>query len=267
VASGAYGSPAVLLRSGIGDPDELKHLGIAVTVPLPGVGRNLHDHPSVRLRFQGTPRLEAAMSAFAEQTWMPEEQTIAKIRSRRYPADERGFDLHCYPVGGPDNESPTGWHWYFPVACMTPRSRGAVTLRSADPTVEPRIEHCYILDPEDHDRAVLAEGIRIARELTNQADLRALLGEELGPGPAVRSQRDLAEWIDGAVEHYYHPVGTCAMGPEADPQAVTDARGRIRGLDNAFVADCSIMPVIPRANTNIPAVVVGERIAGWLLEH
>jgi choline dehydrogenase len=245
----------------------LKQLGIAVTVPLPGVGRNLHDHPSVRLSFQGTRRLEAAMTAFADRTWMPEEQTIAKLRSRHYPAHERGFDLHLYPVGGPDIESATGWRWYFPVACMTPRSRGTVTLRSTDPTEEPRIEHRYISDPEGYDRAILAEGIRIARELAEQSGLSELLGEELAPGRGLKSERDLAEWIGGAIEHYYHPVGTCAMGIEDDPYAVTDARGRIQGLDNAFVADCSIMPVIPRANTNIPAVVVGERIAGWLLEN
>ena len=76
----------------------------------------------------------------------------------------------------------------------------------------------------------------------------------------------MEEWIDGAIEHYYHPVGTCAMGRVDDPLAVTDPKGRVHGLENVFVADCSIMPVIPRANTNLPAVVVGERIAGWLLD-
>ena len=265
VAGGTYGSPAILLRSGIGDPGELREIGIEPTVPLPGVGRNLHDHPSVRLMFRGTPRLEAAMTAFAEQRWMPEEQTIAKIRSGLYPQSARGFDLHLYPVGGPDSESETGWHWSFPVACMTPRSRGAVTLRSPDPEREPRIEHRYLSDPEGHDRAVLREGLRIARRLAAQPALRDLLGAELSPGPAIQDDAALEEWIEGAIEHYYHPVGTCAMGPADDPLAVTDARGRVHGLENVFVADCSIMPVIPRANTNLPAVVVGERIAGWLL--
>jgi choline dehydrogenase len=98
-----------------------------------------------------------------------------------------------------------------------------------------------------------------------QPELRDLLGTELNPGPAIHDDAALEEWIESAIEHYYHPVGTCAMGPDGDPNAVTDARGRVRGLENVFVADCSIMPVIPRANTNIPAVVVGERIASWLL--
>lgn len=266
IAGGAYGSPAVLLRSGIGDPEELRGIGIKPTVSLSGVGRNLHDHPSVRLIFAGTPRLEAAMTAFAAGHWMPEEQTIAKLRSNRYPVSESGFDLHVYPVGGPDSDAASGWHWSFPVACMTPRSRGSVTLRSTDPLREPRIDHGYISDPEGHDRSVLAEGIRIGRELAAHPALRDLLGAELSPGSAVHGDAALEEWIDGAVEHYYHPVGTCAMGSESDPVAVTDARGRVHGLDNVYVADCAIVPVIPRANTNVPAVVIGERIAGWLLD-
>jgi choline dehydrogenase len=265
IAGGTYGSPAILLRSGIGDPDELHEAGVEPAIPMSGVGRNLHDHPSVRLRFAGTSRLEEAMSAFARERWMPEEQTIAKIRSRLYPRLARGFDLHLYPVGGPDSESEAGWHWWFPVACMTPRSRGAVTLRSPDAGREPRIEHRYCSDPEGHDRAVLREGVRTARTLAAQPALRDLLGAEVSPGPTIQDDSALEEWIEGAVEHYYHPVGTCAMGPVDDPLAVTDARGRVHGLDNVFVADCSIMPVIPRANTNLPAVVVGERIAGWLL--
>jgi choline dehydrogenase len=266
VAAGTYGSPAILLRSGIGDPAELGEIGIEPAIPLPGVGRNLHDHPSVRLIYRGTPRLEAAMTTFAEQHWMPEEQTIAKIRSGLYPQSAGGFDLHLYPVGGPDSESKTGWHWSFPVACMTPRSRGAVTLRSPDPEREPRIEHHYLSDPEGHDRAVLREGLRVARTLAAQPQLRDLLGAEMNPGPSIQDDSALAVWIDGAIEHYYHPVGTCAMGTADDSLPVTDAKGRVHGLDNVFVADCSIMPVIPRANTNLPAVVVGERIAGWLLE-
>lgn len=266
VAGGAYGSPAVLLRSGIGDPGEVRAIGIAPVVPRPGVGRNLHDHPSVRLIFAGTPDLEATMTAFAARQWTPEEQTIAKVRSRHYPAREPGFDLHLYPVGGTDTESASGWHWWFPVACMTPRSRGAVTLRSADPNQEPRIEHRYLSDPEGHDREVLRDGLRIARELTAQLPLREWLGDETAPGPAIADEEDVLGWIDANIEHYYHPVGTCKMGPAADPAAVTDARGRIHGLENAYVADCSIIPVIPRANTNIPAVVIGARIAGWLLE-
>jgi choline dehydrogenase len=267
VAGGTYGSPAILLRSGIGDPEELRALGIPPQIPLRGVGRNLHDHPAVSLDYAGTPEAVARMTAFRESVWMPEEQTIAKIRTPRYPGSERGFDLHLYPVGGPDSDMPSGWHWFLPVACMTPRSRGALTLRSADPLIAPRIDHGYLNDPDGHDRATLVEGVRIARDVASHVPLRELLGEEVGPGSGVRDDAAIAAWIDSAVGHYYHPVGTCRMGRDDDPLAVTDARGRIHGLQNASVADCSIVPVIPRANTNMPAIAIGERIARWLLEE
>ncbi|MFT4036593.1 MAG: GMC family oxidoreductase N-terminal domain-containing protein [Thermomicrobiales bacterium] len=266
IAGGTYGSPAVLLRSGIGDPAELRELGIAPVHELPGVGRNLHDHPAVEVAFSGSQDLIDAMTAFAETQWMPEEQSIAKIRSSLYPEDEAGFDLHIYPVGGPSAARESGWRWVFPIACMTPQSRGELTLRSADPAESPRLEHRYLSDAAGHDRAVLIDGVRKARAIAAQAPLSGLLGSETAPGPAAQSDEEIGAWIDSAVFHYYHPVGTCAMGVASDPMAVTDARGKVHGLENVFVADCSIIPVVPRANTNIPAVVIGERIAGWLLQ-
>lgn len=262
VAGGTYGSPAVLLRSGVGDPAALRSIGIAPVHNLPGVGQNLHDHSAVQMSWAGTPELVAQMQAFAADSWMPEEQSIAKIRSDIYPSDEAGFDLHIYPVGGPTAD---GWRWDFPIACMTPQSRGEVTLRSADPTVAPRLQHRYLSDEAGHDRQVLIEGVKKAREIASQSPLRELLGEETLPGIGSQSDDEIAGWVESSVFHYYHPVGTCAMGPEGEPMAVTNARGKVHGLENVFVADCSIIPVIPRANTNIPAVVIGERIAGWLL--
>jgi len=262
ISGGTYGSPAVLLRSGVGDPASLRELGITPVIDLPGVGRNLHDHPAVQLSWEGTPELVARMQAFAADSWMPEEQTIAKIRSSHYPDDQPGFDLHIYPVGGP---AADGWRWDFPVGCMTPHSRGELTLRSADPTAAPRIQHRYVSDEAGHDRSILIDGVRKAREIAAQSPLRELLGNEIVPGPDATSDDDIGRWVESSVFHYYHPVGTCAMGPDGDPMAVTDARGKVRGLDNVYVADCSIIPVVPRANTNIPAVVIGERIAGWLL--
>jgi choline dehydrogenase len=262
VAGGTYGSPAVLLRSGIGDPATLRSFGIAPVHDLPGVGHNLHDHSAVMLSWAGTPELEAQMRAFGADAWMPEEQSIAKIRSSLYPKDQAGFDLHIYPVGGPTAD---GWRWDFPVACMTPRSRGEVTLRSADPTVAPRLQHRYLSDEAGQDRQVLVQGVRKAREVAAQSPLRELLGEETLPGAGAQTEVEIADWVDSSVFHYYHPVGTCAMGLGGERMAVTDARGKIHGLENVYVADCSIIPEIPRANTNIPAVVIGERVAGWLL--
>ena len=106
----------------------------------------------------------------------------------------------------------------------------------------------------------------MARAIASCPPLKDLLGDEIEPGADILDHGALASWINQTGEHYYHPVGTCKMGVPDDPLAVCDPRGRVHGLDNVYVADCSVMPVIPRANTNIPAVVVGERIGRWLLD-
>jgi choline dehydrogenase len=264
VAAGTYGSPAILMRSGIGDPAELRAARITPVHALPGVGRNLHDHPRVTLIYAGTRELENMMAEFGREHWMPEEQTIAKARSSRCA---QGFDLHIYPVGGPDSTSPTGWRWTLEVACMTPRSRGALKLASADVLAPPILDHRYLSDPDDEDLRVLFDGVALAREIAAKPALARLAGEAISPDISVATRAEVAVWVRANCLHYYHPVGTCRMGPASDRSAVVDSRGKIHGLDNAYVADASIMPVIPRANTNIPALVVGERIARWILDR
>ena len=190
VAAGTYGSPAILERSGIGDPSELRSAGIAPMHDLPGVGHNLHDHPRVTLSYAGTRELEEMMAAFARDHWMPEEQTIAKARSSRCT---QAFDLHVYPVGGPDRTTPTGWRWTLEVACMTPRSRGALRLTNASSAVPPILDHRYLSDPEDEDLRVLADGVALAREIAAKPALSRLAGESFHPAapsrPAPRSRR------------------------------------------------------------------------------
>jgi choline dehydrogenase len=263
VAAGTYGSPAILLRSGIGDPSELRVAGFTPMHDLPGVGRNLHDHPRVSISYTGTRELEEMMGEFARDHWMPEEQTIAKARSSQCT---QAFDLHIYPVGGLDLATRSGWRWTLEIACLTPRSRGALRIASADVTAAPIIDHRYLSDPEDADLRVLADGVAVAREIAAKPALSRFVGSEISLGGSGQSRTETEAFVRANCLHYYHPVGTCRMGPANDRSAVVDARGRIHGLDNAYVADASIMPVIPRANTNIPALVVGERIARWLLE-
>jgi choline dehydrogenase-like flavoprotein len=147
---------------------------------------------------------------------------------------------------------------------MTPESRGTVRLASADPAAKPLIDHRYLADPDGHDRRVLVDAVRVARDMARQPSLRDLLGDEVTPGTAVTTESGIVSFVDSTCEHYYHPVGTCKMGPTSDPTAVVDPRGKVHGLEGLYVADCSIMPVIPRANTNFPAVMVGERIAALL---
>lgn len=261
VSGGTYGSPAILLRSGIGDPTALAEIGVKPVHDLTGVGENLHDHSAAYLEFAGTDDLRCQMTAFRETNWMPEEQTIAKARSSQCTD---AFDLHIYPEGGPYANDRSAWSFIMPVACMTPQSRGRLLLTSSDPDAAPVFEHGYLSDVDRADLRVLADGIEIAREITNQPQLRELIGPEWAPGLDIGSRDQLERWIERMVVHYYHPVGTCKMGPVSDARAVVDPRGKIHGLEGAYVADCSIMPVIPRANTNIPAAVVGERIASWL---
>ncbi len=257
LASGAYGSPAILLRSGIGDPVELARHGIQVVHALPGVGRNLHDHPLFELDFEGSGALGAALAEAAVERFVPEEQTLGKFRSSRAIGS---YDLHLIPVAAPAHSLLAG-RTILAVGALEPHSRGRLTLRSTDPGVAPVMDHAYLSDVEGHDLAVLVEGVALARELAETEPLCSLIGAEVGPGRGA----ELEDAIRRGHVHYYHPVGTCALGRADDPHAVCDARARLHGLERIVVADCSLMPIVPRANTNVPAVVVGERVADLLL--
>jgi choline dehydrogenase len=258
VCGGAYGSPAVLLRSGIGPAEEVRALGIEPRVDRPGVGRNLHDHPSLYLRYSGTPRLIEALEAFEQRgNTLVAEQSLAKARS---PQCGPAFDLHLFPIGGRHPALAGEWEFVLPVGNMAPLSRGQVTLRDVDPATAPRIDTGYLTDAEDADLKVLLDGLRLNRAVASQPPLAELLGEEL---PATREIVD-AETVRRNCLHYYHPVGTCKMGPASDPLAVVDGNGKVHGTENVYVADAAVMPVIPRANTYVPTLVVAERIAGWL---
>jgi choline dehydrogenase len=259
VCAGTYGSPAILLRSGMGPTSELGALGIETKLDL-AVGKNLHDHPAVYLKYSGTPQLVESMLDFvAKGGVLFSEQTIAKFRSKYCTA---AYDLHLFPVGGQFMDGADSWEFLLPVANMTPLSRGSVQLTSADPFETLKIDTAYLSDPEGRDLTILWNGIELVRDYACQAPLAGLIGEEIAPTVNYKTPENVRQ--DNL--HYYHPVGTCKMGPESDPAAVVDARGKVHGVDNLYVADASIIPVVPRANTNIPALVVGERIAAWLTQ-
>lgn len=261
LCAGTYASPGILLRSGIGEVKELRALGIEVVVPLSGVGKNLHDHPTIYVKYNGSPRLIDTMEEFARRGGVIySEQSIAKLQSAYC---ESAFDLHLFPIGGPfpgAGGSETDWQFVLPIANMTPFSRGSVRLTSDDPEAAPVIDAAYLSDAEDRDVKVLKSGLEITREFAGHAPLRDLIGTELPETQAIRD----AEAIRRNVLHYYHPVGTCRMGRADDSNAVVDAHGKVYGVENLYVADASIMPTIPRANTNLPALVVAERIVSWM---
>lgn len=257
LAAGAYGSPAILLRSGIGPSDELWRLGIEPVHPLPGVGRALADHAAVQLTFRGDA-LDREMSAFQASHWLPDEQALSKTRSS---ICREAFDLHIYSVSGWDRHA-NAWNYNVFIAVMDPQSAGTVRLASRDPEAAPLLDHGFLSDPGGHDATVLADGVEIAREIIAASPLADTLGHDprLGAGPLSRDTRD--EFVRRHVGIYWHPAGSCRMGPSNDPEAVVDAQGKVHGLDGLAVCDASIFPRIMRANTNLPAAMLSEHLAG-----
>ncbi len=263
LCAGTFMTPTVLLRSGIGPETDLRRFGIEVKVDSPGVGANLHDQPYVLMSWEASEEMSTAMSARAAAGRAPDEQVMAKCASS---FDPEVFDLHVMPY------SPThlfgGQSWHAGAGCLLPRSRGAVKLGGTDPEALPRVDHGFYTDPEGHDLKVLVEGVGMMRELAATPALRGLLGAEKAPGPVgCRTEKEVADHLLSHVDSYWHPVGTAKMGPDSDPSAVTDHRGAVRGIEGCLVADCALMPVIPRATTAMPATVIGERVAAFALEE
>lgn len=253
LAGGVYGTPLLLERSGIGSPVALRAAGVTLRVALPGVGANLHDHPMVHADRSVGPQLQRWLDEAAATGFLPEEQTLGKFVSSVSP--DGLYDTHIFPVCASDQTSFMFGGVHVEVACVTPRSRGEIHISSADPAAHPHIDHGYLNDPEGHDLAVLRDGLVLAELLLDQPRLAEVLGERITDMSTDQAIRD-------TVAHYYHPVGTCAMG--TGPMAVCDANGRVHGVEDVVIADASLMPQIPRANTNLPAVMIGERIAQTL---
>ena len=258
LSAGVYATPAILQRSGVGDSPRLAAAGITPRVHLPGVGANLHDHPMVHIDRAVTPKLQAWLDGVAATGFLPEEQTLGKAVSSQ--ATDGLFDLHVFPVCASDQTSLLHGRIHIEVACMTPLSRGRVDVVGANPSAAPAIDHRYLADEHGHDLAVLRDGIAMAEVLVRQPALAAVLGGQL-------TDMSSDDAIRTTVAHYYHPVGTCRMG--TDELSVCNAGGRVHGLPNVVVADASLFPQVPRANTNLPAIMAGERIAatavaeGW----
>ena len=170
-------------------------------------------------------------------------------------------------LAGPfdDPSVPSGAVAGIVTGLLSPRSRGSLRLRSADPAEPPLIDPAYLRHPDDMTRMV--EATREARRIGRTTPLVELVpGPEIAPGEAVCDDAGLARSIRGRVAPYHHPVGTCAMGPDPGGPAVVDARGSVHGVDRLWIADASVMPTIPSAGTNLPTIVVAERIAAWLVE-
>ena len=253
LSAGVYGTPAILQRSGIGDPALLAAVGVVPVHRLVGVGTNLHDHPTVEVDFPVTDRLQQWLDREMVDGFVPEEQTLGKFESSLAGGV---YDLHLFPVCASNQVSPFYGNAYIVVANVKPVSRGRLHITGPDPSAAPVIDHGYLTDPAGRDLAILQDGVELAYQLAATSPLTDMIG-----GP-ITDFRDAAT-IRRRHLHYYHPVGTCPMG--SSEQSVCDVDGRVHGLDGLYVADCSLIPDIPRANTNMPAVMIGEQIARRLI--
>jgi choline dehydrogenase len=247
LAAGAYFTPAILMRSGIGPEAELRRHGIEVVDDLP-VGQRLLDHCGMGTAWAPSPELDAETAAHERAHGLFEPHTVAKVASSRCP--EGTWDTHLVSWAG-RTEIPGRYEPQILVFHMKPLSVGRVRLRSADPAELPLVERGF-LQVED-DVHVLVEGIELARSIAAAEPLRALLGEELRPG-----DQDVESFVRESVRNYFHPAGTCPLG------AVLDTDARVLDIDDLLVADASLMPTIPRANTNLTTAAIAERVAASL---
>ena len=283
LAAGAIGSPHLMMLSGIGPAEQLTKFGIPVVLDKPGVGANLHDHLQLRMIFKvsGVKTLNETYVSMLNRLGMG----INYILRRRGPMtmapsqlgaftksdptqDRANIQYHVQPLslekfGEPLHPFPA---FTASVANIRPTSRGALTLKSADPTQPPAIAPNYLATPED--QLVAADAIRITRKIVAQPALRKYFPVEYLPGAQVQGD-DEAALVKAAGDigtTIFHPVGTARMGRDMDPRAVVDARLRVIGIERLRVIDASVMPSITSGNTNSPTMMVAEKGAAMILE-
>ena len=238
LSAGAYGSPAILLRSGIGPAEELRRHGIGVVAELP-VGEGLADHVGTGAGWAPTDRFLGEVADHDAGHGLFMAQVTVRARSTACPPGV--CDLFLFPAIEPDYEISAA------AFVMKPRSRGSVRLRSREPEAPLTIDHGFLRDERDAD--VLAEGFEALRALARSDAVSRYARRELRPGFSV----DAATHVRETARGFFHPVATCAIG------TVVDERLRVRGFENLHVADASVMPTIPRANTHLTTLAVAER--------
>jgi choline dehydrogenase len=251
LTAGTVGSAQLLLTSGIGPPAHLWAVGIDVAVDLPGVGANLFDHPMSGVVYRSAQPVPAGQNNHGE--------ALGLIRSHPdvgMPDVQIMFvdvPLRAETLPGP----AIGEGYSITTSLMLPRSRGSVRLASAEPGTPPLIDPNYYADPRDVE--AFAAGLRAAREIGRAAALDKWRGEEVLPGPGVNDDRSLRAYLRTNVRTYSHPAGTCRIG--TDGQAVVGTDLRVHGISGLRVADASVMPSAPSANTNATVYAVAERAA------
>jgi choline dehydrogenase len=254
LSGGTIGSPAILLRSGVGPAAHLAELGIDVAVDLPGVGENLHDHPLISVVYESSRPLPPGKNNLLEAQFYAESDGWTGAAPDLQPL----FIHLVYPAEG--YEVPE--HGYTIAAgIVAPKSRGTLRLASSDPAVPPLVDPRILADP--YDLEALCDAIELSREVGRQSAFDEWRAREVAPGPSATTRDDVREFARRSVGTYHHQVGTCRMG--VDEGAVVDPTLKVRGVEGLRVVDASVMPVVPSANTNAPSIMVGEKAADLIL--
>ncbi|MEM6889274.1 MAG: GMC family oxidoreductase N-terminal domain-containing protein [Pseudomonadota bacterium] len=276
VTSGAIGSPRLLLLSGIGPADHLKSVGVDVVHDLPGVGQNLQDHLDLcalaecsgRYSYDGMdkfPKSYIAALQYALFKSGPVTSSLFESGLFWYGSDVSplpDIQMHFGQGSGIEKGIVTIDKGGVTLnsAYMRPRSRGTVTLASADPTEAPLIDPNYWSDP--HDKEMSLNGLEISRKILSQPALQPYLSREALPGSEVNTREDLFAYACSMAKTQHHPVGTCRMGH--GEMSVVDPALRVHGIKNLRICDSSIMPTINSSNTNAPTIMVGEKASDMI---
>jgi choline dehydrogenase-like flavoprotein len=275
VCLGAFGSPQLLMLSGVGDAAALRALGIAPLIDLPSVGANLHDHPDVVLGYASPSRDLVGLSFGAAA---PLASAIARYRRERRGmattnfAEAGGFlktrpdlaepDVQLHFVVAVVEDHARKLRWGRGMTChvcaLKPKSRGTVKLASPDPLADPLIDPAFLAEPEDIE--TLVAGVKLTQRLMNAPSLRAHWTHALFGSAEATSDDEIRAFLRRRVDTVYHPVGACAMGPDAKT-AVVDASLRVHGAEALRVVDASIMPEVVAGNTNAPVIMIAEKVA------
>ena len=280
VSGGSINSPKLLELSGIGQGDRLRALGIAPVHELPGVGENLRDHYSPRMKFEITGRnltfndnargwrlareaLKYAMfrDGFLASTAVPIRLYFRTRVGLETPDATISIAPFLYEMVGKERRVSAQKGITMNVNVLRSESTGSVHIKSADPAEPPAIRFNFL--STEHDRTGIVNVLRKGRELMATSPLKEVTGKEIAPGAHLQSDADLLEWVRNNAETTYHPVGTCKMGN--DPRAVVDPELRVHGIAGLRVADASIMPTLTSGNTNAPAIMIGEKCAAMVL--
>ena len=249
LSAGPIGSPHLLMLSGIGPADQLAEHGISLVKDVPGVGQNLRDHPTVHVSWRARPDVPAP----------PQEVGPQKV-ALRYTAPGSDIKNDMIKVM---RFRKIDRLLVMSVGLYLALGKGELKLQSPDPDVQPSLDYNYLQEPEDRRR--LREGVRLCLELVDMKEFEKVVGERVNPDDAaLASDNALDEWLMRSVSTMHHISCTAKMGPDSDPMAVVDQHGRVKGVQSLRVVDGSIMPDCTRANTNVPIMMMAERIADFI---